>query len=1151
MEVALKELRQSSASALVRFKREIRMLHDVVHPNLVRSYGLHESEGHWFLAMEMVEGVGLREWLLSDGTTRPGEAKLRAAFGQIADGLIALHSEGLVHRDLKPSNIRVRASGQVVLVDFGLVAEIDGTWRMTRGPVGTVSYMAPETAGGYSPGPEADWYAFGVCLYEFLAGRLPFGGDPIDILAAKELAAPPPPSRFADNVPKDLDELCGALLEPLPEARVAGLVVKGLLQAREDRGAVASSVRHAETPPRPLFLGRSEEMDILRDALDRSARGPQTVVVVGDCGIGKTALLDEFVQEVRAARPQALVLRSRCYGNIASDLRLIDDLMDRVACYIQQLEASERAAVLPQDLASLKSHFPVFDLVEEVRKVEQPAGPPAQGWQAAVAGLLAKLAESRSVVFVVDEAHLAGGDAHRQLASMVSAASSVPLCFVVAGRGEGPMEDLTRAAHQVVRLAGLVDNEAQGLLRERVGVTLPERWLAPAVREAGGNPLFLQYYAQALRACDLASMPSQEGMPLVSAMEWHFDRLPGVQRVVVKLVAACPRPPSPRALASMLQAPLREVEEAVARLIKDRILVWDRRGTLELAHEAWKSVALDWLAKTERRELQERIAAGLEDTGDCEPEELASLWQTAGDDTRAANCHLQAADGAHDEGRFDYAARHYRAYLALRNDAATDATRQRCALTLSRTGDFATAAEQLRRRQTGSVACDAAARECSLFAAPIAFAGQGVAPDTGPVDRWYRRLADRVHAYRLPIGVAAQALDQAERGQGPSANNEQAWWRLVVGLLYPDADRPSPGSAFVRRCLAEGTLRPVCRAVSYQLAVQAWRTRQGASTELAGLAKAVQAAHQLGDRRVHAEVELARVVAHWSNGDVEQAGQGAVQVESLALSATEPAPLLTWTARAIHARSMAYTGDFSGHAERTETALERCPAGSLPRTLMVTLGAGAQAYLYQDRPDLARAALQDVEAVALAGEGGIVWLAHIDQAVRCALYEGGGSALAILDRFWKALQRCAWWSFGACRTHFLWLRCSALASASVDESPEGRHTAAEQINRLAAQLHRLRAPGSEAYARWARLQASLLSHACPPGAWADVRHIRCDSLTRHTAQWLLANTRPLPAQGVATPTGDEVLQALAAAGWARPERALRAAMPALGCMESA
>ena len=148
--------------------------------------------------------------------------RLRASIRQLAEGVEALHAAGKLHRDLKPSNVMVTHQGRVVLLDFGLIAELaipsfdDGSRPEVDEPsqydsdgsvasgAGTVSYMAPEQALGEPLTGACDWYAMGVILYEALTGRKPFTGSSFRLLREKLAADPVPPGALNPSTPPDL-----------------------------------------------------------------------------------------------------------------------------------------------------------------------------------------------------------------------------------------------------------------------------------------------------------------------------------------------------------------------------------------------------------------------------------------------------------------------------------------------------------------------------------------------------------------------------------------------------------------------------------------------------------------------------------------------------------------------------------------------------------------------------------------------------------------------------------------------------------------------------------------------------------------------------------------------------------------------------------
>jgi hypothetical protein len=286
----LRERRQTTAQV----RREIVTLRMLRVPGVVRllDEGLHEDSE--FLVMDLVEG-----------TPFPGRA-CPCTWEQVAPAALALldvlgqiHAVGVVHRDLKPSNVLMTTSGAPVVLDFGLARPPVGDSLSGLGQlIGTPAYIAPECVRGEAPTPRSDLFAFGVMLFEILAGTLPYLADTlVQTVFSRVFSAAPSLATVAPSTPRDVVRAVDALLDRNPDARPQSAAQVAAMLRGEQGGA-------AEERRLP-WVGPSTAVDTLIDA----ALAGRSADVVGPRGSGRTRTLLAVGEGLKAAGREVFWLR--------------------------------------------------------------------------------------------------------------------------------------------------------------------------------------------------------------------------------------------------------------------------------------------------------------------------------------------------------------------------------------------------------------------------------------------------------------------------------------------------------------------------------------------------------------------------------------------------------------------------------------------------------------------------------------------------------------------------------------------------------------------------------------------------------------------------------------------------------------------------
>lgn len=325
--VAVKMLKSAvtSEEAYSRFMTEAQAVAKLNHPNIVSIYDIGKEDGKQFFVLEFVDGESLRDLM---GTYPEGKCDIETVLRigmDVCSALQYAHSERVLHRDIKPENVMTTKEGTAKLMDFGL-AKMIGQPKVTQEGVivGTVAYVAPEVALGKSVDARSDLYSFGAVLYEALSGKPPFqGDDPIKVIFGHIHDIPTPLGKLNSKVPQALADCVMKLLEKEPEKRYRSAedLSKTLREISEEflrETLVPTHKPGIVVPvPRPIagreiqLIDRVEEMNLLRQAVDRAVRGEGGLIFLcGEAGIGKTRLTRELRAYARLRGMQ--VLYGRC-----------------------------------------------------------------------------------------------------------------------------------------------------------------------------------------------------------------------------------------------------------------------------------------------------------------------------------------------------------------------------------------------------------------------------------------------------------------------------------------------------------------------------------------------------------------------------------------------------------------------------------------------------------------------------------------------------------------------------------------------------------------------------------------------------------------------------------------------------------------------
>lgn len=335
---------QTQGQLKARFVREAYIQSQLDHPNIVRVYEFFTTSENYYLVMEFVNGMSLRDLIQRQGALAPNQAV--AIFKQALSALDYAHTfgcvdesehqlKGIIHRDIKPANLLLDGMARLKITDFGIV-KLAGESSLTRTGFnpGTIEYMSPEQIRGQEVDARSDLYSLGVSFYEALSGRLPFPysetGSEYEVMRGHTEVSPPPLSQLAPNVPAALAAVVMRSLEKKTDDRFASAAefLDALLEyerpnATNRQPGVAAPAQRSADPMTEVLEAVTQPAPLTTEVLPSVPTLPNAKPVAARPAPARPAAFDQLQTNIAPKQTPTQPRRSGSGGLIAVSVVLV------------------------------------------------------------------------------------------------------------------------------------------------------------------------------------------------------------------------------------------------------------------------------------------------------------------------------------------------------------------------------------------------------------------------------------------------------------------------------------------------------------------------------------------------------------------------------------------------------------------------------------------------------------------------------------------------------------------------------------------------------------------------------------------------------------------------------------------------------------